>query len=71
MEAYFFAEAPLRIGKMMQFKIHHQISRGISTTRGSDKNSFKYALTAFAVGAEGVPKFSIKTAVFEGRKWGF
>jgi hypothetical protein len=59
------------MGKIMPFKIHHQIICGISTTRGSDKNSFKYALTALAVGAEGVPKFSNKTAVFEGRRWGF
>jgi hypothetical protein len=70
-DAYFFAEALLRIGKIMPFKINHQIKRGISTTRGSERNSFKYDLTAFAVGAAGVPKFNKSTAVLEARKWGF
>jgi len=69
-EAYFFAEAPLRIGRIMPFKMNHQITRGISTTRGSDKNCLRYSLTAFAVGALGVPKLSNNTAVLEARKWG-
>jgi hypothetical protein len=47
------------------------MKRGISTTRGSERNSFKYALTAFDVGAEGVPKFNNSTAVLEARKCGF
>lgn len=71
MDAYFLADALLRIGKIMPFKINHQINRGISTTRGSDKNSFRYALTALGVGAEGVPKFKSKTAVLLERKCGF
>ena len=71
MEAYFLAEALLRMGKIMPFKMHHQITRGISTTRGSERNSFKYALTAFVVGADGVPKFSNKIAVLVERRCGF
>jgi hypothetical protein len=47
------------------------MKRGISTTRGSERNSFRYALTAFGVGAEGVPKFKSSTAVLLWRKWGF
>jgi hypothetical protein len=53
------------MGRIIAFKITHQIKRGISTTRGSERNSFKYDLTALDVGAEGVPKFNNNTAVFE------
>jgi F420-0:gamma-glutamyl ligase len=63
MLAYFFADAPERIGKIIKLRMHHQINLGISTTRGSDKNCFKYGFTAAAVGASGVPKLTNRTAV--------
>ena len=41
-----------------------QIKRGISTIRGSDKNSRKYVLSAAVVGASGLPKLVNKMPVF-------
>ncbi|MNN41230.1 hypothetical protein D3C81_1553350 [compost metagenome] len=40
-DAYFFADWPERKGKMIRFRMNHQTMRGISTTRGSDKNCFR------------------------------
>ncbi len=48
---------------MMQCRINHHTARGISTTRGSDRNWRKYGRTAAAVGASGVPRLTSTTAV--------
>ena len=62
-DAYFWADLEDRNGTMIKFKINHQISRGISTTRGSLKNSRKYLRKAPVVGESGVPRLQSKTAV--------
>src|SRR5882762_5838454 len=54
--AYFSADCFGRVLRMMPLRIGHQTSRGISTTRGSDRNCFRYDFTALAVGAAGVPR---------------
>jgi lipase chaperone LimK len=38
-DAYFSAERRGRTLRMMPFRISHQSGRGISTTRGSERNS--------------------------------
>src|SRR5712691_599260 len=45
-------------------RIGNQRTRGISITRGSDRNCPRYRRTARGVGASGVPRLISRTAVF-------
>ena len=48
---------------MKPCKTSHQINRGTSTTRGSDRNSLRKRRTALLVGASGVPKLTSNTPI--------
>ena len=52
-----------RVRKIMPCSMHHQIGFGTSITRGSDRNSARYFLSAAGVGASGVPRFVISTPI--------
>ena len=67
--AYAAAERLGRICRIIRFKIHHQINLGTSTTRGSDKNCFKYGLRACLVGASGVPKLLTNMPILSVCEW--
>ena len=60
------AESLGRVVRMNRCRIGHQMKRGISITRESDRNSFRYARTAPTVGASGVPRL-INSTPMRGR----
>ncbi|MNN26720.1 hypothetical protein D3C81_1402350 [compost metagenome] len=62
-DSYFMADARERNGRISPCRIGSQARRGISTTRGSDKNAFRYRPTALGVGASGVPRLISRMAV--------
>lgn len=63
MRRYFSADSLDRLGKMRKFSMIHHSHRGVSTTRGSPRNSRKYRLTADGVGSSGVPSCMSRTPI--------
>jgi hypothetical protein len=61
---YFFADRAGRVVSTNAYRIGSHASRGISTTRGSTRNSARYRRTAAGVGASGVPRLTSSTPTF-------
>src|SRR5258706_14873230 len=63
MLAYFRADFLGLVLSTKPCRIGSQSARGISITRGSDRNCLRYRRTACGVGASGVPRLTSNTAV--------
>jgi hypothetical protein len=60
--AYFLADWLGRVVSTKAYRIGSHSVRGISITRGSERNCLRYRLTARGVGESGVPRLMSRTA---------